>query len=308
MKIGIVGLGSIGRRHAKHLLQLGHDVIALRTNKGQLKTHSELEIQQTSNEEEFLSFHLDAIIISNPTSMHVVSALTFLRKGYKVFVEKPLGEQLEDCLKLENFQSDFVVGYCFRFSPLFKELKQRIDSLGRLYKCSFYRSYYLPLWHPYADYTKEYMGNKQLGGGAVRTLSHEIDLMHKWFGTPEKTDSIVDRLSDLDIDTEDFAWISCKYAQGFRVNFELDYLSHNYKNEGIIIGENGSVQYDYKTMEIKQFDTTGQLIYQNQFNDEIEVMYKNQMIDFMDFLKTGKSSNANYNAALLSMKTIDSVL
>lgn len=304
MKIGIVGLGSIGRRHAKHLLNSGVEVVALRTNRGELK-ESDADIKEVYSQQDFLKENLDGVIISNPTSLHIDSSVPYLKEGLKVFIEKPISHSIEDLEKLLPNANQILVGYCLRFSPLIQTIENEIKDLGALWKVSFYRSLYLPLWHPYADYRKEYMGRKDLGGGAVRTLSHEIDLMVKWFGKPKSINSVLDKLSDLEIDTEDFAWLSCKFTAGTRVNFELDYLGHNYTNKGVIVGENGTVEYNYSTQEIWVNNTKGEQVKHLALSNDVDNMYQGQMDDFIGFVNGSESNNATFEQAKKSMEIIE---
>jgi len=307
-KIGIIGLGSIGRRHARMLKQLGVDEIrALRTKKGVLKAKPDefIELQEFTDEKEFYS-GLDGVIISNPTSLHVETALTAAQKGLPVFIEKPISDTIAKAKPLEKYQSQIIVGYCFRFSGFVNFIKQFIASgnIGRVYKATFVRSYYLPKWHPYADYRKEYTARKDLGGGVLRTLSHEIDLMLYLFGYPISTIGYTDKVSDLEIDTDDLAFFSCKMKGGARVNFELDFLSPDYVNKGTIIGQKGKLEYDMDQIQFIPMEGESTVVYEFKKN-EIDEMYLNQMKDFIRFINTENSQNCNYEDAIETMRIID---
>jgi predicted dehydrogenase len=96
MRLLLIGLGSIGRRHLGHLQQIGGlDLAALRTQKGQIK--KEGNITEFYNLEEALDFNPDGVIISNPTSLHVETAIPFLEKGIKVLIEKPIDTSVKQC-------------------------------------------------------------------------------------------------------------------------------------------------------------------------------------------------------------------
>ena len=90
MKIGIVGLGSIGKRHINCLKQLGHEnIIALRTKKGITKElPDELKyIEEVYSIEDFYSNELDGLIIANPTNLHVETMKIPLEKNIPIFLE-----------------------------------------------------------------------------------------------------------------------------------------------------------------------------------------------------------------------------
>ena len=309
MKIGIIGLGSIGQRHVRNLAHMGYtDLIALRSKKGAFKSlPDDLKfIKEFDSENDFYKEPLDGIIIANPTSLHEKTALPGLMKGIKTFIEKPIAESIERAGQLRNYADLIIVGYCLRFSEYVRTIKTFIDNgeLGKLYKASFYRSYYLPKWHPYADYRLEYTAKKELGGGVIRTLSHEIDLMHYLFGVVDHANGLTDKLSELEIDTDDFCFFSCKMKNGGRVNFELDFLSPDYINRAELIGSKGRLAYDNHDVTFTPMSGQKKIIY-SYANDEFEIMYMEQMRDFIQFIETGKSGNCSYHQAEDVLKIIE---
>ncbi|MDZ7846863.1 MAG: hypothetical protein U5L96_08870 [Owenweeksia sp.] len=81
MRILRIGLGSIGKRHLSILKEIEDvEVAALRTSKGTLKEPEE-GVKEFHRLEEALDFAPDGVIVSNPTSLHIESALPFLKEG-----------------------------------------------------------------------------------------------------------------------------------------------------------------------------------------------------------------------------------
>jgi predicted dehydrogenase len=309
--IGIIGMGSIGQRHARNLYKLGiKNIAALRTNRGVMKQlPDDLEfIKEFSDRNDFYDNNLDGVIVANPTSLHLEAALPALQRGIKTFIEKPITENVEKAIRLKEFSDLIIVGYCFRFSKFINVIKKFIDkgNLGKLYKASFYRSYYLPKWHPYADYRLEYTAQKKLGGGVIRTLSHEIDLMHFLFGDVESANGLVDKVSDLDIDTDDFCFFTCKMKQGGRVNFEMDFLSPDYINRAEIIGSKGRLVYDMQDVTFTKMNGEKEILHVFS-TDEFDEMYLDQMKDFLQFINDGTSFNCSYNDAVAILDIIEKI-
>ena len=181
MKILIIGLGSIGQRHLKILSCFANiEIAALRTSKGLLK--NEISVTNFFKLKDAIKFKPDGVIISNPTSLHVKSVLPFLKLGCKVLIEKPIDDCFEKTEILKPYAELIRVAYCMRFNPIMKFLNSKFK-VENPFKVGFKRSFYLPNWHPYADYRQEYTAQKQMGGGVIRTLSHELDLAIHWFGT-----------------------------------------------------------------------------------------------------------------------------
>ncbi len=304
MKILIIGLGSIGRRHLKVLQDLGGvEVAALRTKKGTLR--DETGIEEFDRLEAALEFRPDGVIVANPTSLHVESAKPFLNAGSKVLIEKPIAHSREKAMELAEFANRIRVAYCMRFLPVSEYFRNELD-LEKVYKLSFKRSFYLPKWHPYADYRQEYTARKELGGGVIRTLSHEIDLACHWLGIPEKVTGVVDHLSHLELDVDDFALLSMKMKNGARANLEMDYFAPVNVNEGELFDDLGKYFWNGEALLFTPYGSaTPQTLLK--FEDVYTEMYYDQMKDFIRFIESGTSVNCTFEEALAVSQVIEEV-
>ncbi len=304
LKILLIGLGSIGKRHLEILKTLpGIQLAALRTNKGQLTVDS--AIKEFYNLEDALAYQADGVILSNPTSLHVQSALPFLEAGIKVLIEKPIADTLEESQKLAPFKHLICVAYCMRFHPIMQCLHSKFRN-DPPFKVSFKRSFYLPKWHPYADYRTEYTALKELGGGVIRTLSHEIDLAVHWFGKPQSVNGVVDKVSHLEMNTDDYAFFSLKTASGSRVNFELDFFSPSNINVGEAFTQQGKYTWDMHTLSFQAYtDTQPQII--KTASDAVDTMYQHQLTDFIAWLQGKNTIQAKYQESIYVLKIINEI-
>jgi len=306
MKILLIGLGSIGRRHLNTLKSIGGlDLAALRTLKGAL-TKPEPQVKEFFDLKDALAFRPNGVIISNPTSLHISSAIDFLKTGIKVLIEKPISNTIKEAQELESFQDNLRVAYCFRFLPVYQKLEEVIRE-EKPFKIGFKRSYFLPKWHPYTDYRREYVAQKTLGGGVLRTLSHEIDLAVKWFGEPQSVNGITDKVSFLEMNTDDYAFLSLKTAGGSRVNYELDLFSPVSINHGEMYTSKGRYHWDIHQIRFQSYVKEKDEAYYTSEDSAIETMYLEQMKDFVSFLKTGDSANATYQEAVQTMRIIETI-
>src|SRR5579859_105120 len=93
----IVGLGSIGRRHARNwaALELGRLAVC-RSSDGPLPQDLGVEVAEYHDLPQAIETERpDLVLVTNPTSLHVQTACTAIRGGAHVLVEKPLGDSLE---------------------------------------------------------------------------------------------------------------------------------------------------------------------------------------------------------------------
>jgi len=305
MKILIAGLGSIGKRHLMSIQKInGVEVAALRTGKGTLKDKS--DVREFYSIEEALDYKPDGVLIANPTSKHVETALPFLQKGIKVLIEKPIDDTISESQKLEGYKGNILVAYCMRFFPLNSFIKE-LSLRENIFKISFQRSFYLPKMHPYADYRTEYAAKKELGGGVIRTFSHEIDMMLNWFGEPLSVTGVTDKISHLEMDTDDFAFFTAKTKSGARINFELDFFAPVNVNVGEAFTEKGKYFWDTKSIQYLDYNESVPREILKYEDNAFEVMYVNQIQDFINFIQGKPSENATYETAMQVMEIIEGI-
>src|SRR5215211_1230100 len=123
MKFLIVGLGSIGRRHFRNLIALGEkDIILLRTRKSTLPDDELAGYPVETDLQQALKKHRpEAVIVANPTSMHLDVAIPAAEVGCHILLEKPVSHSLDRLEDLQNAAqksgSRILVGFQFRYHP-----------------------------------------------------------------------------------------------------------------------------------------------------------------------------------------------
>lgn len=103
MKIMIAGLGSIGRRHFRNLLALGErDILLYRTHRSTLPDDELAGYPVETELEAALAQQPEAVIISNPTALHLEVAIPAARTGCALMLEKPVAGSMERIPELES--------------------------------------------------------------------------------------------------------------------------------------------------------------------------------------------------------------
>ncbi|MBK7937156.1 MAG: Gfo/Idh/MocA family oxidoreductase [Lewinellaceae bacterium] len=128
MKVLIVGLGSIGRRHLQNLAALGvRQLAAVTRSRCALPADGLPSFLSFDQLETGLMWRPDAVFICNPTASHLETALMAARAGCHLFLEKPVShtpEGLEELSRLVE-KNDLIVqvGFQFRYHPVFQRIK-----------------------------------------------------------------------------------------------------------------------------------------------------------------------------------------
>jgi len=257
----VLGCGSIGRRHASNLVSLGVREIAVfdvsRERCKQLA--SELGVDAVEMLEQGWERKPDVVIIALPTSLHVPLALEAARRGSHLFVEKPLSDRLDNVDNLLEMvrQQELVtlVGCNMRFHPGLVAIKKLLDeqAVGRIIAARVEVGHYLPDWHPWEDYRQGYSARKELGGGVILDAIHEIDYIRWLLGEVAVVACLAGKFSRLEIDTEDIAAMLLRFENGAVGEVHLDYVQRAYSRTCQIIGEEGTIHWDYTAGTVRWY-------------------------------------------------------
>jgi predicted dehydrogenase len=98
-----------------------------------------------------------------------------------------------------------LLGYTWRWWPSLLKVKDLVaqQAVGQLRHVKFTMAAHLADWHPWERYQDFFMASEALGGGALLDESHWLDLMLWFFGMPQKLFAKVEKISDLEIETDD---------------------------------------------------------------------------------------------------------
>ena len=247
----VVGFGSIGQRHLANLtLADAGEIEGCDSNSESCAlAKNRWGVPVTQNLDEALGRHPDVVFVCTPTATHLTVAIKAAQAGSHLFIEKPLDvdlSRMEALVKLlaQSGKKAFV-GCNLRFHPGVAALKQLLNS-GRLGKpllaASWFR-HYLPNWRPGMDYRKTYSASSGLGGGIIFESVHELDYLRTFFGEITEVSAKAERLSDLEIDSEDTASMRLNFSSGTVATVDVDYLSPVKLRGCEIIGSDGIAQW-----------------------------------------------------------------
>lgn len=279
----LVGLGSIGQRHARNLRALlGTDVelLAYRARglrhviaeggdaTEQVSVAERLGIREFTDLDEALARRPDVAFVCNPTRLHRPIAQRLAEAGCHLFIEKPIADSLDGVNELARAVRDrnlvAVVGCQLRFHPLLRRVHALIQerAIGRAIAARIAVGEYLPGWHPYEDYRTSYAARRDLGGGVILTLIHELDYAFWLFGAPRKMFAVGGHLSDLELDVEDTASILMDCGSDDRslpVHVQMDFVQRPPIRSCEIVGSAGRLTVDLVGATLRHYDSQGEL-------------------------------------------------
>lgn len=293
MKFLIAGLGSIGRRHLRNLIALGEeDIVLYRTGKSTLPSEELSGHVIEDDLDSALAHNPDAVIISNPTALHLDVAIPAARSGCALLLEKPIAATMQRVDELvgavEDSGSPVLVGFQYRFHPGLLALKKALVN-GRLGRPLYARAHwgeYLPDWHPWEDYRQSYAARPELGGGVALTLCHPFDYLRLLFGDVLSIDGWVGNLSDLDLDVEDCAEAWLAFANGVKAAVHLNYFERPKRHTLEIIGSEARLSWSDDTggVIINEKDGTSTAVYAPPAGFERNTLFISEMSHFLELV------------------------
>lgn len=282
--IGLLGLGSIGLRHARNLLSLGAEVRGYDPSPERQTLLVEAGGRVLSDRAE--AFLADAVLIASPSQLHRRDLQDAITAKRHVFIEKPLAhtdDGLEALLDLAEARGLVVFcGLNLRFHPVVRAAAELLTSgiLGKVLWSRIIGSAYLPSWRPHQDYRQGYTANP-LTGGAIFDNIHEIDLAFHLLGPGRVAGAAAMRSGTLEIEAEDIASLVVQHANGALSAIHLDYATRPAQRGFEIAGSGGIIRGDLLTRTLTHLDVDGTVLKNDQYPGAFADDYVAEMSAFL---------------------------
>ena len=284
MKILIAGLGGIGQRHVRNLRTLlgpQAEIVAYRVRRDSPTLTDSLGVEPGADVDEKYGLRVmtdlddalgegpDAVLVCNPSSLHLSVALKAARAGAGLFIEKPVSADLDGVGELiqlvESQRLVGLVGYQMRFHPCLVRVATLLakGAIGRVVAVRIEVGEYLPGWHTYEDYRQMYASRTDLGGGVILSQIHELDYVYWLFGMPRRVFALGGHLTRLEIDVEDTASILLECSVDGRaipVHVHQDYIQRPSSRTCEIVGDAGKILVDLRLLTLTAYDGEGNVI------------------------------------------------
>jgi predicted dehydrogenase len=261
----ICGLGSMGRRHLRNLVQLGErDIVLFRTGHSTLPDDELSGFPVETDLAAALSRNPDAVVVANPTALHLDVAIPAAQAGCHLLIEKPVSHNLDRLDELEAAVARgggrVLVGFQFRFNSGLRKAKRWLEenAIGRPLSVRAHWGEYLPGWHPWEDFHQSYSARPDLGGGVVLTLCHPFDYLRWLLGEVSALWAMTGTLGNLGLEVEDTAEVGLHFAAGCQGSVHLDYLQRPPEHHLEVVGEEGTIRWNDGDGAVQVFRSSGQ--------------------------------------------------
>ncbi|HEU4349815.1 MAG TPA: Gfo/Idh/MocA family oxidoreductase [Actinoplanes sp.] len=241
IRAGLIGLGAMGRNHARVLSQLdGVELVGvLDPAPG---AAAPFGVPVVPDIEQLLALHLDYAVIACPTGLHEEIGLRLAEAGVHALIEKPLAPSVDAARTLvDAFEARGLVGavgHIERYNPALQSLRARLEAgeLGDMYQVVTRRQGPFP-------------GRIADVGVVMDLATHDIDLT-AWVTGREYVNVAARTVSRSGRPHEDMVSALAALEDGLMANHLVNWLSPFKERSTVITGERGSFVADTLTADL----------------------------------------------------------
>ncbi len=207
VKVGIIGLGFIGKMHLGVVRKSGMAVVTavadrVPANLTGNATAGNLAVEGDTNLEGVALYddgdallrdvNVDAVLIALPTYLHKPFVLKAMEAGKHILCEKPLAlsgqEGREIAAAVDSYDKVFMVAQCIRFWPAYVKAEEyvRQQTYGRVLSAQFTRESGKPSW----SWEGWLHDETRSGGGMLDLHNHDVDFVQHLFGMPDRIEAV----------------------------------------------------------------------------------------------------------------------
>lgn len=307
MKIGVIGVGSMGQNHARVLSRMGILAAVMDTEEGNAKEIGErFDVPFYSDIDSFLELDLDGVTIATPAHTHKKVCDIAIENGLNVLIEKPISLNISEAEEMVKYAEDqgvvFSVGMIERHNPVVSSTKKFLKegNVGDIITISSRRVSSFP--------------TRVSDMGVIMDLAiHDIDVMRYLLEDDIVSVYSLGGVSGGNSGYEDHANIMLNFSNGVNGVVEVNWLTPHKVRTLSITCSNDYVEMDYidqslvvTSSELMDFDTSNlfDIPLENnirRFSVKRKEPLKKEMEDFVEAIKGEHEPLVRGRDALKSM-------
>jgi len=275
LRLGIVGLGNMGRAHCSTILEGKVPRCELTavcdsnpeklTSYADLKSFTDVSAMITSGE-------IDAILIATPHYSHTTIGIEALNAGLHVLVEKPISVHKADCERLikahRSRKQVFAAMFNQRTDPFYQKVRHLVQGgeLGKIRRINWIITDWFRTEAYYASGGWRATWGGEGGGVLLNQCPHNLDLYQWIFGMPVKVRGF------------------CQFGRYHKIEVEDDvtaYFEHENGATGVFITSTGEAP---GTNRLEVVGEQGRLVVENN-----RILYTRNEVQTSEFSRTTTS-------------------
>lgn len=295
LRAGLIGLGMMGRHHARVLRQLdGVDLVAVADPAGD--PHGVAgPLQVLPDVNALIEAGIDYAMVAAPTRFHTETGLALAAAGVHTLIEKPLASDVEGAQRLADaFEAAGLVGavgHIERYNPALQSLRARLEAgeLGEVYQIATRRQGPFP--------------SRIADVGVVKDLAtHDIDLT-AWVAQREFTSVAAHTAYKSGREHEDLVAVTGSLTGPVVTNHLVNWLSPMKERVTVVTGEKGAFVADTLLADLT-FHANGEIVTRWDDVAQFRGVSEGDMIRFaIDKPEPLRTEHENFRDAILGKDT-----
>lgn len=304
-RVVIVGIGSIGRRHARLLRERKDVALEVFEPSANMLTQAERELGPLVKHESFevmLATQPEVVWVCTPTPLHTVQAVTALRAGCHVFCEKPMSSTFEGAQRMKEAAEAagkiINIGFVLHFLPALRRLRELISggTLGHVLHVHARAGMYVILVNSGSRYQSHEPGSIFLD------YSHQPDLFYWLLGRTPKTIQVTAFQSgSLEFSSDpNVADIVYGYDDPLVVTLHLNYVQMPQRHEYEVAGDRGWAVVDIVTGDLRIGRRNEQSVTVEKYPCEPDDLYRAEIEAFFATISGERSPETSAADGIIS--------
>jgi predicted dehydrogenase len=259
LKVGLIGLGMMGKNHLRILSSLeGVDLVGVADPLAKVDITREIKGHENFTEyRELLDQGLDYCVIAAPTGFHREISVAALSRGVNCLIEKPVSVNYKEALEIkiaaDKAKKLVGIGHIERYNSAIRQLKGRLldGDLGAIYQISLRRQGPFP--------------SRIADVGVVKDLAtHDIDLA-MWLSESLFASVNAQTTHRSGREHEDLVSINGKLQNGVVVNLLVNWLSPLKERSLVVTGDKGAFVVDTLNSDLTFYENGSHEVSQDSF-------------------------------------------
>lgn len=257
VRLGIVGVGTMGSSHARYLLDGA-------IKRVKLVALADIDPAAMAPYPDLLHFDsapaliesgaVDAVLIATPHYAHTTIGMRALKSGLHVLVEKPISVHKADCRRLiaahTNKKLVFAAMFNQRTDPRYQRIKKMVDDgeLGELQRVNWIITDWFRSEAYYASGSWRATWKGEGGGVLLNQCPHNLDLLQWMTGMPARVRAFCSLGKYHNIEVEDEVTAYLEYPNGATGVFVTSTGEAPGANRLEIAGDRGKIVVEGKSV------------------------------------------------------------
>ncbi len=319
MKILIIGLGSMGKRRLRLMKKIAPDAEYAGVDNKESRRKESGILTFSSVDEALAEFNPKITIISTSPLSHNVIIEKCLKANSHVFTEINLvSDGYKKNIELSKKQNKILfLSSTFLYRDETKYIQKAVEQQTKPLSYRYHIGQYLPDWHPWESYKNYFVGEARTNG-CRELMAIELPWLIKSFGKVVDFKVIKNKLTTLYTNYNDCVQLLLTHENGNLGSLCIDVVSRKAVRLFELVGEDIYLTWNGTPDTLTKYDIEQKIDINISFAESaehivgygafiIENAYTNEMMAFLDSIKTGENDNYGFLDDLETLKLIDRI-